>query len=55
LKSGLITLKAETDLGITPSTVEEGLTIFKSQITRTLRRLGDSNAVPAARGSGRRR
>lgn len=55
LKSGLITLKAETDLGITPSTIDEGLTIFKSQITRTLRRLGDSNAVPAARGSGRRR
>ncbi len=54
LKSGLITLKAETDLGIKPSNVEEGLIVLKSQITRTLRRLGDSSAVQAGRG-GRKR
>ncbi len=54
LKSGLITLKAETDLGIKPSNVEEGLIVLKSQITRTLRRLGDSSAVQSGRG-GRKR
>jgi len=31
LKSGLITLKAETDLGITPSTIDEGLTISRAR------------------------
>ncbi|HEX9007104.1 MAG TPA: NAD(P)-dependent oxidoreductase, partial [Bacteroidota bacterium] len=54
LKSGLITLKAETDLGIRPSNVEEGLIVLKSQITRTLRRLGDSSAVQSGRGSRKR-
>ena len=53
LKSGLITLKAETELGITPSNVEEGLTILKSQISRTLRRLGDSSAAPSGRARRR--
>jgi dTDP-4-dehydrorhamnose reductase len=54
LKSGLITLKAETELGLKPSTVTEGLTILKSQIARTLRRLNDSEAIPGTRGSRRR-
>jgi dTDP-4-dehydrorhamnose reductase len=54
LKSGLITLKAETELGITPSNVEEGLTILKSQISRTLRRMDDEKAIPGARGGKRR-
>jgi dTDP-4-dehydrorhamnose reductase len=32
LRSGLITLKAEVDLGLRPSTIEEGLAILKSQL-----------------------
>ncbi len=32
LRSGLITLKAEVDLGFKPSTIEEGLAILKSQL-----------------------
>ena len=32
LRSGLITLKAEVDLGLKPSTIEEGLAILKSQL-----------------------
>ena len=54
LKSGLITLKAETDLGIVASNVEEGLTILKSQISRTLKRMDDEKAIPGARGGKRR-
>ncbi len=54
LKSGLITLKAETELGISPSNVDEGLTILKSQISRTLKRMDDEKAVPGVRGSKRR-
>ena len=46
LKSGLITLKAEVELGFRPSTVEEGLLILKRQLSRTARRLPDSAPVP---------
>lgn len=34
LKSGLITLKAETDLGLKPSGAEHGLRVFKNQLDR---------------------
>ncbi len=54
LKSGLITLKAETELGITPSNVDEGLTILKSQISRTLKRMDDEKPAPGVRGGKRR-
>jgi dTDP-4-dehydrorhamnose reductase len=46
LKSGLITLKAEVELGYRPSTMEEGLTVLKTQLSRTGRRVGDSGPVP---------
>lgn len=36
LKSGLITLKAETDLGVKMSGVEQGLKILKNQINMTI-------------------
>ncbi len=48
LKSGLITLKAEVELGVKPSTVEEGLRILKNQLQRTARRAADSPPVPSA-------
>ncbi len=54
LQSGLITLKAETDLGIIASNVEEGLTVLKSQISRTLKRMDDEKAIPGSRGGKRR-
>jgi dTDP-4-dehydrorhamnose reductase len=54
LKSGLITLKAESELSISPSNVDEGLTILKSQIARTLRRLDDNGPVAGSRGQRRR-
>ena len=54
LKSGLITLKAETELGITSSNVDEGLTILKSQISRSLKRMDDEKAIPGGRGAKRR-
>ncbi|MDH3253159.1 MAG: dTDP-4-dehydrorhamnose reductase [Ignavibacteria bacterium] len=46
LQSGLITLKAEIELGYKPSTVEQGLAILKSQISMTMRRMADSAPVP---------
>jgi dTDP-4-dehydrorhamnose reductase len=46
LKSGLITLKAEVELGYRPSTMEEGLMVLKTQLSRTGRRIGDSGPVP---------
>lgn len=46
LKSGLITLKAEVELGFKPSTVEEGLLILKKQLSRTSKRLPDSAPMP---------
>jgi dTDP-4-dehydrorhamnose reductase len=51
LKSGLITLKAEVELGYRPSTVEEGLTILKGQLSRTPRRLPDSAPIPGRKRS----
>lgn len=49
LKSGLITLKAEVELGYRPSTVEEGLAILKGQLSRNPRRLPDNAPVPGGR------
>jgi len=46
LKSGLITLKAEVELGIHPSTIEQGLAVLKNQISRGKRRAADSGPVP---------
>lgn len=46
LKSGLITLKAEVELGFKPSTIEQGLLILKTQLNRTMRMLADSAPVP---------
>lgn len=51
LKSGLITLKAEVELGVRPSTAEQGLAILKNQLSRTARRLGDSAPAPGASAS----
>ncbi len=50
MKSGLITLKAEVELGIRPATVDEGLAVLKSQLSRSDRRLGDSAPVPGQQG-----
>ena len=46
LKSGLITLKAEVELGVKPSTIDQGLAVLKNQLSRTMKRLGDSAPVP---------
>ena len=46
LRSGLITLKAEVELGIKPSTVEEGLMMLRGQLSRSGRRIGDKGAAP---------
>jgi dTDP-4-dehydrorhamnose reductase len=48
LKSGLITLKAEVELGFRPSTVEEGLFILKQQLSRNIKRLPDSAPIPGS-------
>lgn len=54
LKSGLITLKAEVELGIHPSTIEQGLAVVKNQIARGARRVADSEPVPGhSHGRGR--
>lgn len=50
LKSGLITLKAEVELGYKPSTVEQGLTVLKNHLARSDRRLSDSAPVPGRSG-----
>lgn len=50
LKSGLITLKAETELGYAPSSVDEGLAVLKSQILRAGRWAADREAQPGPRG-----
>jgi dTDP-4-dehydrorhamnose reductase len=47
LRSGLITLKAEVELGIKPSTVEEGLTMLRGQLARSGRRVGDRAPAPS--------
>jgi dTDP-4-dehydrorhamnose reductase len=46
LRSGLITLRAEVELGINPSTIEQGLAVLKNQISRGRRRAADSGPVP---------
>jgi hypothetical protein len=52
LQSGLVTLKAETEIGYRPSTVEEGLMIVRSQLFRNSRRsVGDR--APASAQSQR--
>jgi dTDP-4-dehydrorhamnose reductase len=48
--SGLITLKAEVELGYRPSTVEQGLVVLKSQLARSPQKMPDSAPV---RSSGR--
>lgn len=53
LKSGLITLKAEVELGFKPSTVEQGLQVLKSQLSRTRRKMPDSAPMPGQSGSAR--
>jgi dTDP-4-dehydrorhamnose reductase len=53
LKSGLVTLKAEVELGINPSTIEQGLTVLKSQISRSRKRMDDSAPVPRQQQSRR--
>lgn len=46
LKSGLITLKAEVELGIHPSTIEQGIAVVKNQLARGARRAADSAPLP---------
>ncbi len=56
LKSGLLTLKAEIELGYRPLSIEESLAVLRNQLSRNARRIGDSNPVPgqpAARHSGK--
>ena len=52
LKSGLLTLKAEVELGYKPSSVAQGLSILKGQLTKTMKHIGDSAPVPGG-SSGR--
>jgi dTDP-4-dehydrorhamnose reductase len=53
LKSGLLTLKAEVELGYRPSTIEEGLAVLKSQLSQHSRRMGDSSPVAGGRSAVR--
>lgn len=56
LKSGLLTLKAEVELGYRPLSIEESLTVLRNQLSRNARRIADSNPIPgqpAARHSGK--
>ena len=53
LKSGLITLKAEVELGFKPSTVEQGLIVLKSQLSRAMKMLSDSEPVAGGARPGR--
>ena len=48
MKSGLITLKAEVELGYRPSTAEQGLLILKSQLARLPKKMPDSAPMPSA-------
>jgi dTDP-4-dehydrorhamnose reductase len=48
MKSGLITLKAEVELGYRPSTVEQGLLVLKSQLARLPKKLPDSAPMPSS-------
>jgi dTDP-4-dehydrorhamnose reductase len=58
LKSGLVTLKAQVELGFTPAGVDEGLAVLKSQLARSGRWMADRTPAPgkAARpATGRQR
>jgi dTDP-4-dehydrorhamnose reductase len=46
MKSGLITLKAEVELGYRPSTVDQGLLVLRSQLVRVPKKMPDSAPVP---------
>lgn len=48
MKSGLITLKAEVELGYRPSTVEQGLLVLKSQLARSPKKMPDSAPMPSS-------
>jgi dTDP-4-dehydrorhamnose reductase len=48
MQSGLITLKAEVELGYRPSTVEQGLQVLLSQLSRSSRKLPDSGPMPSS-------
>jgi dTDP-4-dehydrorhamnose reductase len=56
LNSGLVTLKAEVELGYRPLSIDESLVVLRNQLSRNARRVGDSNPVPgqpAARHTGK--
>jgi hypothetical protein len=56
MKSGLVTLKAEVELGYRPLSIDESLAVLRNQLSRNARRIGDSNPVPgqpAARHAGK--
>jgi dTDP-4-dehydrorhamnose reductase len=56
LNSGLLTLKAEVEIGYQPLSIEESLAVLRNQLSRNARRIGDSNPVPghpAARHPGK--
>jgi len=55
LLSGLITLKAEIELGIRPSTVEQGLFMLKGQLSRSMRKMSDSAPIPGQSSGTHRR
>jgi dTDP-4-dehydrorhamnose reductase len=54
LKSGLITLKAEVELGLRPSGVEQGLIVLKNQLSRRARPMRDSAPISSPSTGGRR-
>jgi dTDP-4-dehydrorhamnose reductase len=54
LKSGLVTLKAEVELGYRPSTAEQGLLVLKNQLARSDRRLSDSAPIPGKKSTAPR-
>jgi dTDP-4-dehydrorhamnose reductase len=56
LNSGLVTLKAEVELGYKPLSIDESLAVLRNQLSRNARRIGDSHPVPgqpAARHAGK--
>jgi dTDP-4-dehydrorhamnose reductase len=57
LRSGLVTLKAEVELGFKPSTVDEGLAVLRNQLMRFGRWVADKAAVaghkPGRTGPGK--
>ncbi|MBM2840988.1 MAG: dTDP-4-dehydrorhamnose reductase [Bacteroidetes bacterium] len=53
MKSGLVTLKAEVELGYRPSTVEQGLLVLRSQLARSPKKMPDSAPLPSTGRSAR--